>query len=132
MSSVTVSIGKENYTTQVTMPNHQLIADEPEELGGKDLGPSPFELLSSALGTCTAITMKMYADRKEWPIEEIKIQIKLKQEKEGTEMHSFFEQNIEIIGDLDEKQRARMLLIAGKCPVHKTLKGEVKVETTLV
>jgi len=101
-------------------------------LGGKDLGPSPFELLSSALGTCTAITMKMYADRKAWPIEEIKIQIDLNQEKEGTEMHSNFEQKIEIIGDLDEKQRERMLLIASKCPVHKTLKGEVKIETTLV
>ena len=130
--SVTVSIGKENYTTKVEMPNHQLIADEPEELGGKDLGPSPFELLSSALGTCTAITMKMYADRKGWPIDEIKIHLTLAQEKEGIVMHSNFNQKIEITGDLDEKQRARMLLIASKCPVHKTLKGEVKIETTLV
>jgi len=129
---VSVKIGKEKYKTEVVFGNHEMIADEPIELDGKDLGPSPFDLLQASLGTCTAITLKMYVDRKEWEVEEIKVIVKLNQEREGTTIHSHFEQEIEVVGNLDEKQRERILLIAKKCPVHKTLKGEVEVSTNLV
>lgn len=129
--STIVSIGKENYSTKVTSSNHLFVADEPIELGGRDLGPSPFDLLNAALGTCTAITLKMYVDRKGWEVDEIKITVDLKQEKQGTETFSHYTQNIEVIGDLDEKQRERLLMMARKCPVHKTLKGEMEIETTL-
>ena len=86
--STIVSIGKENYSTKITSNNHLFVADEPTELGGRDLGPSPFDLLNAALGTCTAITLKMYVDRKGWEVEEIKITVDLKKEKQGKETFS--------------------------------------------
>lgn len=117
----------------------RLGADEPASVGGLDRGPTPYQLLSSALGTCTAMTLRMYAERKQWPLERASVTVR--QEK----IHASdcaecdtrdgkidsFEREIELVGPLDREQRARLLEIADKCPVHRTLHREVRVMTTL-
>ena len=115
------------------------MADEPEEVGGEDLGPSPYQLLTSALGACTAMTMRMYADRKGWEVDEIKVHLNHERKhstdcencEKPTSKIDHFERILEIDSKLDETQRQRLLEIANKCPVHRTLEGEVKVETRL-
>jgi putative redox protein len=127
----------EKYTTQIVAEGHHLIADEPEKAGGNNYGTSPYGLLTSALASCTAITMRMYANRKEWDVEEILVHVDQEQryEEDSEDCESdqskitFFERTIEIKGSLDAKQRKRLIEIANKCPVHKTLESTIKVET---
>ena len=137
---VMVRIGTDKYTTEVKVGKHNLLADEPASVGGKDLGPTPYDLLMAAVGTCTAITLRMYADRKQWPVESIDVHL------DHMKIHTsdcedcdnpsaridHIEKSIEIKGDLDEKQKERMLMIADKCPVHRTIQGEVKISTELI
>lgn len=128
------------FLTQIQSGKHSLLADEPADVGGEDLGPSPYQLLTSALGACTAMTMRMYADRKGWEINEIKVHLNHEKKhsedcadcEKPTSKIDHFERIIEIDSQLDETQRQRLLEIANKCPVHRTLEGEVKVETKLV
>ena len=126
---VQVSIGKETYKTEVQFKSHSLIADEPEELGGSNLGPTPGELFLSAAGTCAAITIRMYANRKEWNLDSVRVDMELlnKEDEEGA--YTLMQECIVLEGDLDEKQRARLIQIAGKCPVAKMIKGRVKIES---
>lgn len=127
----------QKYTTQIVAEGHHLVADEPENVGGNNFGTSPYGLLTSALAACTAITMRMYANRKDWNVDEILVHVDQDQrydedskdcETENSKI-TFFDRSIEIKGDLDEKQRKRLLEIANKCPVHKTLESKIKVET---
>lgn len=119
---------------------HKLVADEPEDLGGHDKGPDPYLYLATALGTCTAMTLNMYATRKKWPVEQIKVDMihkKIKAEDcEDCETEKgfvdIFERHIKVTGDLDREQQERMLEIANKCPVHRTLMGELKIRSKLV
>lgn len=119
---------------------HKLVADEPEDLGGHDKGPDPYLYLATALGTCTAMTLNMYATRKKWPVEQIKVDMihkKIKAEdcKDCETEKGFvdiFERHIKVTGDLDREQQERMLEIANKCPVHRTLMGELKIRSKLV
>lgn len=119
---------------------HKLVADEPEDLGGHDKGPDPYLYLATALGTCTAMTLNMYATRKKWPVEQIKVDMihkKIKAEDcEDCETEKgfvdIFERHIKVTGDLDRVQQERMLEIANKCPVHRTLMGELKIRSKLV
>lgn len=119
---------------------HKLVADEPEDLGGHDKGPDPYLYLATALGTCTAMTLNMYATRKKWPVEQIKVNMihkKIKAEDcEDCETEKgfvdIFERHIKVTGDLDREQQERMLEIANKCPVHRTLMGELKIRSKLV
>jgi putative redox protein len=127
------------FLTEILAGPHHLLADEPADVGGRNLGPSPYEYLSSGLGACTAMTIKMYADRKKWPLKEVKVHLNYDNDylddcdKCETEERKIgkFERIIEVSGDLDEGQRKRILQIANKCPVHKTLEQGVTVETTL-
>lgn len=127
------------FLTQIQTGKHTLLADEPADIGGEDLGPSPYQLLTSALGACTAMTMRMYADRKGWDIDEIKVHLNHNKKhsddcvdcEKPTSKIDHFERIIEIDSELDETQRQRLLEIANKCPVHRTLEGDVKVETRL-
>jgi putative redox protein len=138
-SQTVAFIGKkeDQYTTQIVAEGHHLIADEPEEVGGNNFGTSPYGLLTSALAACTAITLRMYANRKDWDVDEILVHVDQDQrydedsqdcESENSKI-TFFDRSIEIKGALDEKQRKRLIEIANKCPVHKTLESKIKVET---
>jgi len=126
------------YYTEIKSGGHGLLADEPTRLGGTDLGPTPYGLLVSALGSCTSITLRMYADQKGWNVDEINVYLnheKVHAEdcKDCPETSALkidhIERLIEVVGDLDEKQRARLLQIADRCPVHKTLHEKVHITT---
>jgi len=136
---VIVRTGDDGYTTQVKAGVHNFVADEPKSVGGQNLGPTPYDLLVAALGTCTSMTLRMYADRKEWPLKEVKVHLEHNQthsedcEKcEGKEAKiDTISREIELKGDLDKDQRERLLEIADKCPVHRTLHNEIQVISKL-
>ncbi|MCU0559418.1 MAG: bifunctional alpha/beta hydrolase/OsmC family protein [Desulfobacterales bacterium] len=131
--------GPGGLLTEVRVNRHSLIADEPAAVGGSDQGPTPFDLLVAALGACTSMTLRMYADRKGWPLDAATVRLthaKIHavdcascELKEG--MLDRIEREIEIEGPLDEEQRQRLLQIADRCPVHKTLTSEVEIRTRL-
>lgn len=116
-----------NYTTRLISDDHEILGDEPLEEGGQNKGMDPFELVLAGLATCTSATMKMYADRKGWPIEEIKIDLSI----EDTNGPRPIKRVITVKGDLDEEQLQRLHIIAEKCPVHKLLSAGNPIETTL-
>jgi putative redox protein len=127
------------FTTEITVRKHGLTADEPPEVGGNDFGPSPYELLSAGLGACTAMTLRMYAKRKKWPLEEVIVHLEhsknhaedcLQPDQPDSKI-DHFELTLELNGPLSEDQRARMLEIAKKCPVHRTLHDPVKIAAQL-
>ena len=119
------------YTQDVIARTHKIYADEPESLGGADLGLSPFELVCAGLGACTNITLRMYAQRKEWPVTNIAVDVAYKKSGMGADMKDVFIRKITIEGELDEKQTQRMMVIAGKCPVHKMLETDNEIRTEL-
>lgn len=131
MRQTTSVIGKDKYVTKIHSSNgNDLIADEPLESGGQNLGFAPGELLASALGACTCITMRMYADRKEWPVDSISITVNYERNKETRTSH--FRKEITIKGQLDEEQTKRLLQIADKCPIHFTLSNPITMETVVM
>lgn len=120
-------IGTEVYRTTVSARNHVLIADEPQEDGGKNLGPRPGDFLRMSLASCTAITLRMYANRKKFDIEQIDVTVSSEEADGGTR----FSTRVEIKGNLDDAQRQRMLQIAKLCPVHKALTNPIAIDTQL-
>lgn len=129
MASISASIEKELYRIEIKTPTGNILfADEPIEKGGQDKGFSPRELLASSLAACTCATVRMYADRKAWNLEKINISIELNEEDEQTK----FTRKLELIGKLDETQRARLLTVANACPIHKILTGTIAIETVLL
>ncbi len=118
----------EGYAQEIRARQHTFWADEPPELEGLDSGPTPMELLLAALGSCTTITMRMYARRKGWPLEALRL--KLTHEfPEGKQSVTRIVKTITIEGDLSDEQRQRLLEIADRCPVHRVLTGELEIET---
>lgn len=133
---VLAHIADEGFTTRIRAAGHAITADEPESVGGNNYGPSPYDLLSAALGACTAMTLKMYAGRKKWDLQEVYVHLrhgKVHAEDcatcdEGTGSRiDRFERSIELHGNLDDAQRKRLMEIADRCPVHRTLHGAVEV-----
>jgi putative redox protein len=130
---VTARIGRDHYRTDIVANGHRLVADEPASVGGTNLGPSPYGLLLAGLGACTAMTLRMYADRKGWPLE--RVTVRLRHDKihardcEDCETQTGridrIERELHLEGELDEAQRARLMDIADKCPVHRTLNSEI-------
>jgi len=136
---VTVVGGPSGFANEVYARRHMLRADEPESHGGTDSGPTPYDLLLAALGTCTSMTLRMYADRKEWPLEGVRVSL------DHSKIHAEdcadcmtekgridrIDRVIQVLGDLDEEQRRRLLEIADRCPVHRTLEGEIEIRSEL-
>jgi putative redox protein len=130
MAKISSSIKKENYKIEIQSPSgNVVIADEPIDMGGKDLGFSPKELLASALAACTSATVKMYADRKEWDLQEVKINIEL--DFIPTENKTIINRKLAFVGNLAETQKNRLLAIANACPVHKMLSNPIEINTLL-
>ena len=129
----------ETFTTAISVGEHHMIADEPKSVGGHNLGPTPYDYVASGLGACTAMTIKMYAARKKWNVTGIKVAVthdkKYAQDCAECEQPrtkiDHFNRVIDLSGDLDDSQRKRLLEIANKCPVHKTLEASSVIETEL-
>jgi len=130
MASATVIIDNSHYKMMVNSGGgNELVADEPMEVGGENLGFSPDELLCSALGACTSATLRMYADRKQWPLEGVKVVVSFNRQSSFTETNLVRE--ISLVGPLTDEQKERLLDIANKCPTHKTLSLPVNIETVI-
>lgn len=130
---------EEKFTTSIKTGRHRLTADEPESVGGSDFGPSPYQLVASGLAACTAMTLRMYSDRKQWDLREVYVHVTHDKvhakdcqncESAGSKVDKFV-RNIELIGDLDADQQQKLLEIANKCPVHRTLEANAVIETSL-
>lgn len=126
MRQVTVGWAGGAFAQDISVGGHQLRADEEREKGGEDTGPAPHELLLASLGACTAMTLKVYAERKGWPLKDVRVTLN------GNHVDGRFEmtRQLQLVGELDAEQRQRLTEIADKCPVHKTLVGEISIATT--
>jgi putative redox protein len=123
---VSKSVGK--LSQSIKVGPHSLVADEPVDNQGEDLGPNPMEYLCAALGSCTALTAKLYAQRKGWPLEETEVRVTLDRQEELTR----FDRKVKFVGALDPGQKERLLEIVNHCPVHKVLIGKIQIETKLL
>lgn len=131
METISAKIDTRLYRTEITSATGNiLIADDPQETGGKNLGLSPSELLASSLASCTLITLRMYINRKGWDVSEINIKIDF--ERDIEQNVSSFIRKIEVTGEIDENQRQKLHIIADKCPIHKLLTHTNKIQTTLI
>jgi putative redox protein len=127
MEKVTAIIGSENYKTTIKTSSSEFITDMPEDEGGKNTGPKPKELLGAALAGCVTMTVKMYANRSNWPLEEVHVDVEVDTETNpGT---TIFRKKVSFTGDLTEDQIKRLHLIASKCPINKLLQSPITVET---
>jgi putative redox protein len=118
-------IGEDLYKTNLILDSHTLIADEPIGSGGKDLGPSPGDFLRLSLASCTAITLRMYANRKGFDVKHIEVKVRTEQVAGKTVFH----RHVAVKGNIDTQQRERLLQIANACPIHKTLTNPIEVLT---
>ncbi|SOD12850.1 OsmC family protein [Pedobacter xixiisoli] len=121
-----IELDESRYKTKIFADGHFIYADEPEELGGTNEGMAPGALLLASLGSCTAITVRMYADRKQIPLTGLTIHLTICPEDE-MDKSTTIERKIELHGDLDEEQRKRLMIIADKCPIHKILSNPIKI-----
>jgi putative redox protein len=122
--------GVGRFQVQVRSGSATILVDEPEKAGGLGSGPNPFDLLSAALGSCTVMTMRLYAERKGWPLTQARARVT--HHRGALQARDTFSLQIELEGDLDETQRARLIDVAGHCPVHMTLDRGAEVATTLL
>jgi len=137
--TVTVHGSAAGFAQEIAIGQHRLFADEPASVGGTDTGPNPYDLLLAALGSCTSMTVAMYARRKRWPLESVAVRLShskvhaadCAESETKVGMLDHVHRHVELIGPLSEEQRARLLDIATKCPVHRTLASEIVIETHL-
>jgi uncharacterized OsmC-like protein len=131
--------GADRFALDLSAGPHRLLADEPKAVGGDDTGPTPYELLGAALAACTAMTLRLYAERKGWALGRITVAVRHAKvhaqdcaDCETTDARlNRFERVVEVVGEIPEEQRTKLLEIADKCPVHRTLEGPVEVVTRL-
>lgn len=123
----TARIAHASYQTIITSGNHTIIADEPADQGGTDSGMSPYNLLLASLASCTAITLRMYIDRKMWVVDNIAVNLQLFKNKQGV----LIESQLDFTGNLTNEQKKRLITIADACPIHKILAGNIIINTAL-
>ena len=136
---ITVLGGIDGFVQEITAGRHQLRSDEPASTGGADTGPTPYDLLLAALGSCTSMTVGMYARRKGWPLTRVTVRLRHSREHArdcavcDTEaaMLTVIDRDVEFEGTLNDEQRERLLEIADRCPVHRTLTSTIEIRTTL-
>lgn len=136
---VHIHTGEQNYKTSLTAGDHELTADEPESVGGQNTGPDPYDYLLMSLGSCTAITLRMYIERKKWQVDDIYVELRhFKDHAEDCEdcdeksaKLDKIEEEIIIKGDLTDEQLDKLLEISHKCPVYKTLQGSVEAKASI-
>jgi putative redox protein len=128
MRTAVIGTGLGPHQQIVRIGRHTLVADVPVDEGGDDAGPAPHEWILAALGACTSITVKMYATRKTWPLESVEVSV------DGDHVDGVFvlRRRLVLRGPLSDEQRARLLEIANRCPVHKSLSGPIRIDTDLV
>jgi putative redox protein len=125
MRQVAITGAGAGLAQSISVGSHAVRADEPVDIGGGDSGPTPHELLLSALGACTAITLRLYAARKGWPLTDVTVRVTGRHE----DSRFVIDHELTLVGDLDAEQRARLMAIASRCPVHRTLTGTIAIET---
>jgi uncharacterized OsmC-like protein len=140
MAEVLVRGDASGFAQQIVAGSHRIASDEPVAAGGTDTGPSPYDLLLAALGSCTSLTVAMYARRKGWPLRDVTVRLRHSrihaedcadcETKEG--MLDRIERDIELTGTLTEDQRGKLLEISNRCPVHRTLASEINIQTRLI
>lgn len=135
-----LNLMEDHFTTAIQTKKHSFIADEPKSVGGDDFGPSPYDFLSAALASCTAMTLKLYAERKKWDLQEVFVYITYSK-KHGDDLMRDLDQparfdhllkKLKFVGDLDASQQERLKEIASKCPVHRTLLGDIVIESEVI
>ena len=131
-SCTTVEIGKDKYRTEVRASGHTVVADEPVAVGGKDEGMNPNEFLLASLGTCTAMTLRMYADRKGWSVDNICVELSMDIVKGNEQQTTYIKRHIRIDGIIDHDQRQRMLQIADSCPLHRVMTNPIVITSNLI
>jgi len=124
--------GQGRYQQAVIAGQHRLLADEPFSLGGADAGPAPFDFLMAGLGACTSMTLRMYAERKDWQLTRVSVSLSHERVTVDGVGRDRFLRNITLHGDLTGEQRARLLEIANKCPVHRALTQSLAIESRLL
>jgi putative redox protein len=140
MATVVSEAGKGKFVQDVVTGGHQLVADEPVAGGGTDAGPSPYDFLLTALGTCTSMTLRMYADMKKLPLEKVVVTLNYAKVhaqdcvncENDTALVDHIDRKIELQGNLTAEQREKLLAIANKCPVHRTLTSKILITTELI
>ena len=136
---VSVNSGASRFIQEISVGPHVFHADEPGDLGGGDVGPNPYELLLAALGACTSMTVRMYAERKKWPLDSVRVGLSYAKVhvddcvncETEVRMIDQIEVEITLVGNLDGEQRRRLLEIANICPVHRTLTSQVRIRSRL-
>ena len=123
--TISAYIGTDKYTTELRASGKVMLSDEPTELGGQDKGFTPEELLGASLGACTCITLRMYADRKEWPLERVETIVTIERMKEQKVTN--ITESITLHGPLTDEQKERLMVIAKKCPIYETLTQPINV-----
>ena len=130
MANVSAVIKKEPYKTEIVSGQKKLIANEPVSNGGAGLGFSPGELLAASLAACTSITLRMYADKKEWPLDRVEVDVEFERDEEKNT--STIIRKIHLLGNLDAEKKERLMAIADKCPMHKTLSNQISITTLAI
>lgn len=136
------SVAGSRFRQQITADEAIFFSDEPTDVGGGGGAPTPYDLLLGALGACTSMTLRMYSDRKGWPLDAVRVRLRHQRihasdcddcdNVENDAMIDVLERHIELRGDLDDAQREKLLEIANKCPVHRTLTNHIRIRTDLV
>jgi putative redox protein len=130
MIKISGHITTEHYKTILTNGRHELTGDEPKGSGGSDLGFSPSELLCSALATCTCVTLRMFADRKEWSLEKVEVHVEM--ERDASKNITTIKRRIQLFGNLSTEEKKHLLEIAEHCPIHKILTNPIQINTALI